>query len=576
MSLLALCVRVLALLIGCLAAGSARAQGSVHYTLQVGDPRAERVELTLELSGLDPEHPQVALQLPGRFAFIVLDEPLLEELRATDEDGNAAPIEREGARRWVVVKGAARALSVRWSVPLTHRTHPQVVGKDEYEYPYLAEDHGMLVCGPLFLIPNRQLWVEPTVSLEVPEGWAIHAPWPRDARGRFLPGERRSLEQNMIAIGAWDTIALEVEDARVTLAFAPGQDRLRESVGVLLPPILEAELGLFGVRPFEEYLLLFGRPDSPPGLGGSPKYGSMTCYVHPSQVGEHAVFQVAHLVAHEFFHTWHANRYGAPSDLRYVIEGWTDYYAWRVPAELGLGQWSDLESAIEEGLARWSEGQLGEHSLTSAGGDAFFEQPLVERLVYQGGVAHAALCEVAVRRADPDARLIDVLRRVHNDPRWHHDGPMPGPQHLEEALAKTICDDLARQLVEITFVPGEVSLEALYTALGLEVHVRDEPCPAGDLETSLSGTRVLWVDPLGTGARLGLRNGDRVLQIDGNEITTEREVRQALGAHGADRELAELGLADLALLVERDGERVDLGGPWPMRRSVDVDVSAWR
>ena len=91
-----------------------------------------------------------------RHSFVKLDEPLIEgDLQVTGENCHALGVKRVSPFRWTVQLNGSPAISVNYRVPLRHRTLPQVRGRDEYEYPYLEEDHGMLVTATLFVTPAR-------------------------------------------------------------------------------------------------------------------------------------------------------------------------------------------------------------------------------------------------------------------------------------------------------------------------------------------------------------------------------------------------------------------------------------
>ena len=274
-------------------------------------------------------------------------------------------------------KGAASELELTWSVPLSHRSQPLVRGHDEFHFPYLAQDHGMLSTSALLMIPRGLEFGAPLLRIEPPEDWPVYAPWPQLSPGLFQARNEASLAHNLFAVGAWERHEIEAAGTRIEVLFAPGQEPLPKRTLPLIAPILSAELELFGVRPFERFSLLFGRPDMP-GLGGSPKHSSMTLSVDPRMRDEAGVQHVVHLLAHEFFHTWGQARYRFKCELRFFHEGFTDYYASLLPARLGLAPWSAFGEEVESALADWESNPLVSRlSLGKAGGPIFFEQPAI-------------------------------------------------------------------------------------------------------------------------------------------------------------------------------------------------------
>jgi len=537
-----------------------------EYLLRLEDPAQALLEGELRLTGLAPEPGELELQMVERFAFVTLGEPLLAGPLEALGTAGPLPVERLAPYRWRVTKGDERELRLRWRTPLTHRQHPEVRGRDEYEYPYVAQDHGMLSTSTALFLPVLDPFPEVEIRFELPQGWAVHAPWPEDPASVFHPPGRRALERNLVAVGAWSTRGIEAAGSRVTLGFAPGQEPLEEYAAVLIAPILRAELELFDFQPFEHYLVLFGEPDGRLGMGGSPKEGSMTCYVSRALADEANVHRIAHLVAHEFFHTWQAARFDAPDELRFVVEGWTDYYALLLPAELGVTLWSDFEEALETALTHWrADPMASELSLAEAGGPRFFRDLRAQRFVYEAGLALAALAELEVRRARPGARLADVLRRLTNDPRWSRGGRAPGLGDLEAALASELGPRRARELVEIATARRPPDLTRAFAEAGAPLTWKEAPVPRV-LKGGLEDRRLLSLDPFGLAQLLGLRAGDEILAIDGQRIGSSSELRAAWRRIGASVELE----------IRRDGERSRITAEVPSILAADLDPIPWR
>jgi len=192
------------------------------------------------------------LVLPERFAFVGLPEPrLVDEIAVwapsvAGGHGVALPVVRLAPYHWRLGAEGHREFLVEWTVPLDHRTLPEVAGRDEYEHPYLAEDHGLLVAGALFLVPPAggpgEDGAEPRLHIRVrfrlPAGWGVVAPWPEGKGGEFLPAGRQTLMDDLIAVGQWSTHALATDRLTATVAFAPGQVELEQAVVPLIGRIV--------------------------------------------------------------------------------------------------------------------------------------------------------------------------------------------------------------------------------------------------------------------------------------------------------------------------------------------------
>ena len=93
-------------------------------------------------------------------------------------------------------------------------------------------------------------------------------------------------------------------------------------------------------------------------MAGSPKTCSMTLNVEPRlalAAGKH----LSHLIAHEFFHTWGAGRVALPDEMRWITEGFTDYYAYLVSARLGLNTWEEFAETLGEKMRATDTNPIG-------------------------------------------------------------------------------------------------------------------------------------------------------------------------------------------------------------------------
>jgi predicted metalloprotease with PDZ domain len=164
---------------------------------------------------------------------------------------------------------------------------------------------------------------------------------------------------------------------------------------------------------------------------------------------------VSHLVAHEFFHTWAATRYECPDELRFVNEGFTDFYAYATAAHVGELGVAELERTIGTKLAAYERAaeQTGQ-SLVRAGGREFFQGGAAYEQVYAGGLVLAALCRRVIEArasGSPGETLDDFMRAFNNDPRWSRGGAAPRLDDFQATLARFAGPDfaaLARELVE--------------------------------------------------------------------------------------------------------------------------------
>jgi len=493
---------------------------SAHYTFTVEDPAANRVDARLELAGLKPDAGLISLEMPQGFAYAQLPKPLL-----AGELKSEAKISREGPYTWTLDSAGASEVVVEWTIPLEHRSAPEVVGRDEYEYPYLRADHGMLVMGTMVVSPEQLEQDQIEVRFEVPNDWAVHAPWPAQEDGSFRPPNLGSLRDDLIAIGNWDVHQEHVSGMQLTIAFAPGQDRLRAGVVKKTAPIVAAMLEHFGTTPQDGYLFLFGEPQLG-GYGGSPKSQSMTLYVAPDLPVDFAIEGMTHLIAHEFHHTWMRARCQPSDELRFLSEGFTDYFAYFVPWRAGVVDDASFQATLSGKLGEAETAhRSAQTSMQLAGGPVFFEGGAAHDLVYSGGLVLGLWLDHWLRRADHGSTLENLLRVFYEDPRWK-ENPEARVEHLVDALTRIGRKDLVDHLREISTNEQPIDWQARFGELGYRVERKLIPAELS-VRANFDGTTITGIDPQGCGGLLGLRAGDTLLQVNGVAVATEAEVRAA-------------------------------------------------
>ncbi len=533
---------------------------SADYTVRINDPLSEQVELLLTLTGLSGA---LELSLPERYAFaMAADARLVGELTARTDAGEAIPVAPEGPRSWTLEAPSARPLHLEWTVRLDHRTQPAIAGRDEYEHPYLAEDHGMLATAALLITPEVDAAPSSTsVRFELPDDWAVHAPWAAAEPGLYRPslGE---VSNDLVAIGAWDVQRQELDGLELTFAFAPGQAALRDIVLERAPEILAEEVRLFGGAPQPRYLFLFGRADQSSGYGGSPKTSSMTLYVSPDLPPDFAASSVVHLIAHEYHHTYMMAHCDPADELRFAMEGFTDWTAHSAPWRLGLRDDADFALELENQLAKAERALQGiELSLAAAGGEAFFEGRGAYTACYSAGLGVALWMDLALREQGWQQGVDRFVRELWGDPAWS-DGERPDLEAFFERAEAALGVEGCVPLREFLTTP-DPDLVALFGTIDVALERREEPLEASP-RANFDGTTVLALDPEGAGARFGLRAGDRLATVNGVEVLGVGEVHSAWAAPLEGR---------LRVTLEREGERIELEGQPPTRIVFDLPAA---
>lgn len=538
---------------------------NLDYTVAIPSAKGEVVDVTARITNLPAAMRTVRLSLPTGYTFVRLPEPLLEGAVEVAGDRTDVAVERVGPYDWNVLTAGATEVEVRYRVPLRHRRLESVADRDAYEFPYLAADHGMLTAWTLFMAPPDLQPARIRVAMRLPEGWEAIAPWPSPQPGRYAPADVASLQGDLIAVGGWHTHEIRSGDFVATVAFAPGQDELERAATEPIRRIVEAELALFGEPPSGSYLFLFGRPDMP-GAGGSPKRQSMTLTVEPA-LGALGVGHQAHLVAHEFYHTWAAAHFDAPDELRWVNEGFTDYYAYLVSARLGLISWDRFAERLAEAMqACAANGKAGKLSLIDAGGEVFFKDQDAYHLVYEGGMLLAAWLDRSIRANGKGHTLDDFMRALINDRRWAPGRSAPQVSDLLAKLAGFVGPQTVADLERFAREPYRFDPVVSFPALGVTVSRKQAP-PRFDLRANLDGTKVRDMDHKGLAGMVGILPGDRFVEINGQAVASPGDVHRAWRNPQEDR---------IQATILRDGQRITIDEPVPVVETYHVPAEPWR
>lgn len=519
----------------------------------VADPSEELVFLDAELSGLTGP---LELGFLEGSSFVTIEPRLHQVPRAMDAMGNELSMERLDGFSWRLDPEGAERVFLDWAIRLDHRRHPDVVGRDGYEQPYLNADHGLLTCATTMLVPRLEYLedsLSSKVSFALPPAWAVETPWPEPSQNVFVPPDGAALSGDLIAIGGWDRHRDIVGGVDLSVLFAPGQADLKTAIAEPLARIVSAELELFGVTPHERYLFLFVEPEDSMGYGGSAKPNSMALFMSEDLPVSFARDGLRHLLAHEYHHSWMLSRCQPEDELRFVIEGFTDWYAAVVPWQIGETNDEAFHNRVLQQLGR-ADTALAEleGSLAAAGGNPFFAGGPAYDACYAAGFGLAAWTELALRQADAGYGLDELMRRFYNDARWDG-GDRPSADDWFALLAEGVGEDLAA--LQRAVVEGAEPFDwvTLFGRVGLEIArevERLELSPKANFE----GNRVTAIDPSGAGYLIGLRQGDALLEVGGRPVLDERTARGNWRPDAAGR---------IELVVERAGQRLELAGEYP-------------
>lgn len=526
-----------------------------EYTIRLTDPAGRRATVAIEFNNVPADVTELELNIAERFAFVTFPQAQVLDPWIVVVGDKPSEVERTRPFTWRIPCAPGKPSAVVYSAPLDLRDSPLVDERSDYEMPLTADDYAMLSCGALLAAPATRD-VEYRVRFEVPQGWAIHAPWPEIAPGVYAPRDTLALQDTLVALGNWDVHSSSADGAHALALFAPSEVRLAAEVAPLVRALFSSEIELFGSAPLERYLFLFA-PSRVQGFAGSAKQGAMVMSVGANTPAAAVKSHAAHLIAHEFFHTWGAARYASPDELRFFNEGFTDYFAFEATRRIGVLSEAELEKTVAEKLGIYERAaQATGVSLVQAGGPLFFEGKAAYEQIYAGGLVLAVLCEKTLRSSkgeDKPAHTLDeFMRAFNNDKRWSRSGAPPTNADFLEQLARFTSSEFAARMGALLDAP-RAELSAALVEAGCKVERGLEPAPL-ELRANLDGTRIVDLDPQSAAARIGLKAGDKLIEINGVRVAGAADCRAAFAKPLEGR---------LRITLEREGEeqRIDAERP---------------
>lgn len=540
-----------------------------EYVVTLADPKSKLVEVEARFHGLAGTPDELVVTLPEGFAFVRLPEPMLDgPVRAIATNGSELELARTSPYAWSLKRNGADDVTLAWRVPLRFHDVPQIAERDAYEYPYAADDHAFLVTATLLLAPKLEPAPRSRVRFVTPQEWPVVCPWPRANDGWYEPESVDELTHDLVGLGRWSTRTISAGGMQIEVAFAPGQDALEKLAGPSIEKIVQAEVELFGRKPRDRYLFLFVAPKPVSGFwfAGSPKSGSMALQVCGDTTQPMALEMLSHLVAHEFHHTWAKAGCDLPGELRFVNEGFTDWFALQVPARLGLVTWERFAEQLGEKLGKYVQAApAAGASLTEAGVAKFFDGGAPYDTVYAGGLLVAALLDLELRRAGKADGLDGFQRRFVNDERWWPHKTAPKLDDFLAQVEKETSKAVRERIERCVQAPNGFDAAAELTASGASITSSEAP---RSLRANFDGARITTIDPTSEGYALGLRDGDDLIAVNAIEVFDAAAIQRAWRTSTDEGVVVEL---------ERNGEKMELRAkPQPAPKSWKIDPKPWK
>ena len=495
------------------------------------------VEVEARYRGLGGEE-TLDFLLPDRHSYVQLEPRWRNAPQAFGARGKPFATESVEPWRLRVTKGGASEVVLLLDVLLDHREQPAVVGRDEYEHPGVLADGSLILFGSaLFPLPESLPQDRPLQArVVVDDPRPLVSSWPRATDGALAPSDPWALQSDLLLVGAFDVARLDVEGAAVQCAFAPGNERLRPIVPPLVEAVVREQCARMARAPAGDWLYVFNPPADVQGrsLAGSPKRTSMTLSVSGRFADDELRADLAHLMAHEFHHTFATARGpGFEGELRFVGEGFTDWYAWqsaRLCGALSDERWTKvLAGKLADDRELRTRARL---SLAEAGGMAFFLEPQAYEQVYTCGYVLAAVLDAELAAAGAKGGFDEFYRGLLDAP----------PADLDAFLERVgqATTPATRAWFEGALRGRDADALARLAALGVPTSLETKPPQLrANLERVVDASgrafvRVVDLDPADPAALHGLAAGDIIDSVAGARVDSAADVQRLWAVERGD------------------------------------------
>jgi predicted metalloprotease with PDZ domain len=504
---------------------------TVDYTIDLSDRNAHlyRVELRLSIPSDEPD--EVTFQLPAWTPGSYLIREFarhLQEVACTDGAGKALPIEKRDKATWVVRRGSARVLTVRYRV-YAHDLTPRAA--------HLDDTHGFWNGASVFLYHAPQLKLPHRVRVVAPDDWRVTVALPEVEQRVFEAVDYDELIDSPFEVGTHELMSFDALGKPHRIALWGHLPVAREKLTADVTKIIGVAADLFdGSVPYDAYTFIV--LSTPGGYGGLEHCRSTTLLTSPFSMQPRKKYEeFLELVSHEFFHLWNVKRIHptvlGPFDYQreaytrsiWVMEGVTSYYDRLLLVRAGLKKPKAYLDALAEELGKIAEipGRL-RHSLEDASFDAWIKfyrpdenSPNSSISYYLKGGVVSLLLDLTIRARSEGARSLDDVMRLL----WRRYGARG--VGFADADVQAIFEEGAGLSLEDFFgryVRGreELDMAPVLRSVGLEIAAkRDEDAGPwlGVTTRESSGNAVVTATLSGgPGEAAGLYAGDELLAID--------------------------------------------------------------
>lgn len=538
----------------------------VHYYVRLANPGATRYEVAIAVDRIRRDSLDFVLPawVPGQYATRV--PSAAENFAARDGRGRPIPVRRLAVNAWRIYTETSDYVVVDYKIlpggpsePLASRVQLDLSG-------------GYAIGGALLGYLEGLEMRPVTVSFDIPPGWRATSSLRPSGPNRFAAGSYFDLPAAPFVIGdRWLEYKLFVQGKpHQVVVQGAGSQFAPDTLLRLIQEAVDSGTQFYGQPPYERYLFAvhFVPPDAA-GMGAIGQGTGSALFLPPMAGNRMRQAGVGAVLLHQYLHVWFPGQFGPASVLRpeyrfppsvpdaWLIEGVAEYYARILPVRHERAEREAFYGAMADVLWFWRELGGGDRidlgELSAAGRTS---DPRASARLVAGGTLAAFLLDLAIREESRGLRGLDqlvyFLQRRSGRAGYDEQAVWVDPAATLEVPPNAL-GVLAGQ--------GRLSIETNLARAGLRVVRREARRRSlGAVLASDAARRfvVTSVERAGTAASAGVREGDRLLTINGTPVAPDEVIatRFALTTYVEE---ASSG-APIKFKVLRDDRELELSG----------------
>jgi predicted metalloprotease with PDZ domain len=512
---------------------------NIHYTLRMPKPQNHYFEVEMLVSDIKDAEFEVKMPVWAPGSYLVREfSKNVNLVKAYDEKGKELEVLKKSKNAWVIKKGSAKKVSVKYEVysfELSVRTsfldltHGFVSGSGVFMYVDKLKDK----TGTLDVIPYKDFKRVSTALQKSNE--SVQS----DNTFSYKFSSYDELVDCPIEIGNQVEFDFISEGVKHTVAIYGSGNFEVEKLKKDMAKITSAATKVFGENPNKEYTFIIHNVVD--GQGGLEHSNSTTLSVNRWTYQGDAYLGFLSLVAHEYFHLWNVKRirpielgpfnYDEENytSLLWVMEGFTSYYDELLMLRAGYYSQEQMIQKLSSTI-NYVEGSVGARvqPVAHASFDAWVKayrpnenSANTTMTYYSRGAMLASILDASIiTKFDGKKSLDDFLQKLYKD-FYKKLNRGFSEKEFEKALSDFMGEDMSSFFKDYVNGTKAPDFSKEFSPLGLSVEYTGSKKPNfGTSLTTSSGKTIIKSIRSGSAAEdAGLSVNDEIIGIDGYRVS---------------------------------------------------------